>query len=391
MKIILLICTTIILIFITLIGFQSSQTVVITVPSDDYYKFMQSAAIEYNNSNRYKSDIKVEVDSLKNTVFEIVNDYEEQTDMFFAPSYFIPTLVVENVISPIDYDTTLYSDVTKDTTSYEHTTYMLPFEYSMPVFIYDPTYYSEAPKTINDLKPEDWATNFFSIINSELFIYQLWGNIYAGDSQSHTNTPEVVAFFTTIQSYYANDVGIWSELNNFENNNARIVEAYINDEIQAMIIPATKISELIKNQAVFEIGEMVTVDEYSIAHVYASTYGLFVSNNSENKKQCQDFIDFLSEPEMIEYFIEITANINPYIDQQTINYMDTYAKEIEEKYNENTHYRVNWFVVDMFSFSDTMYEILVLHEDVSQSLESYDQEHSANAEAAKWEKKVNDN
>lgn len=125
---------------------------------------------------------------------------------------------------------------------------------------------------------------------------------------------------------------------------------------------------------------------------HSSTYGLVVNLKTESKKACQDFITFVNTPKMMQSFINIAGNASPYLVQSAnTTYSYFIAQDIENIYNSIPHYKSTWLLDDMKVFSEIMYDILVLQEDVDKSLEKFDEQHLLIVEAAQWEEQVSNN
>lgn len=265
----------------------------------------------------FTEETGVTVDVVEAEMFDVLEALPTQqgnsADIFLVPG--AGDLVEQKLITPIETDISNYTETAQEAATNGDSQYFLPLTVETTLFIYNQDLMSEAPDTLAELDPSEWASDFTGFYTAAgAFISEggyIFGENNTDSSDIGLNNEGSIAAAEFIQSLYTSGDQTWDLMRDNTVAYDIMTQAFLDGSVKAIIDGPWALQGFTDagiNYAVAPIPSLTGTGDYA---PLVGTKGLAINAYSDNIAACQAFLEYLNTTERAERFSELTNEVNP--------------------------------------------------------------------------------
>lgn len=272
---------------------------------------------EYSAAFTEETGIPTEVVEVQ--MFDLLDSLATQQgnapDIFMLPNDRIGTLAEQKLIAPVTTDLSSFTDTAQTAASYNEENYMLPMSTDCLMFVYNKDLMTEAPATLAELDPSEWAAKFTDAYYAAGMFYSMGGYVFGDEGTNYEdiglNTPESVEAGKAIQSLYQSGVDHWTLMQDDAVAYDVAKQAFIDGDIKAVIDGPWALAEYEAAGVNVGIAPIPSWDGTNPFQPFVGTKGLGINAYSDNVEGCQQFLEYINTPEFATDWTTTTQEVSP--------------------------------------------------------------------------------
>ncbi|SJZ97014.1 sugar ABC transporter substrate-binding protein [Photobacterium toruni] len=296
----------------------AAENIVIGVEKS-YVPYFTELAKQFNKGKDFK--VEVAATSMFDLLAALPTQKGNIADIFMIPNDRIGELADQHLIAPTNFTVNGYTDAATNASTYNGQTYMLPMSTDTTLFLYNKDMIKEAPKTLKEIPPSEWAAKFTDFYFTGGLFMSNGGYIFKDNNPQDIglNTPDSIKAGLAAQSLYNSGVSHWTLMQDDTVAYDIMMKYFMEGKVKAIINGPWAIADIEK--AGINVGA-APIPSWDGSHPYKAltgTKGMTVNGYSDNKEGARAFIKFLATPENANKWYTDTREVSPNL---SVNYKE---------------------------------------------------------------------
>ncbi|MEC6815001.1 sugar ABC transporter substrate-binding protein [Photobacterium toruni] len=296
----------------------AAENIVIGVEKS-YVPYFTELAEQFNKGKDFK--VEVAATSMFDLLAALPTQKGNIADIFMIPNDRIGELADQHLIAPTNFTVNGYTDAATNASTYNGQTYMLPMSTDTTLFLYNKDMIKEAPKTLKEIPPSEWAAKFTDFYFTGGLFMSNGGYIFKDNNPQDIglNTPDSIKAGLAAQSLYNSGVSHWTLMQDDTVAYDIMMKYFMEGKVKAIINGPWAIADIEK--AGINVGA-APIPSWDGSHPYKAltgTKGMTVNGYSDNKEGARAFIKFLATPENANKWYTDTREVSPNL---SVNYKE---------------------------------------------------------------------
>lgn len=296
----------------------AAENIVIGVEKS-YVPYFTELAEQFNKGKDFK--VEVAATSMFDLLAALPTQKGNIADIFMIPNDRIGELADQHLIAPTNFTVNGYTDAATNASTYNDQTYMLPMSTDTTLFLYNKDMIKEAPKTLKEIPPSEWAAKFTDFYFTGGLFMSNGGYIFKDNNPQDIglNTPDSIKAGLAAQSLYNSGVSHWTLMQDDTVAYDIMMKYFMEGKVKAIINGPWAIADIEK--AGINVGA-APIPSWDGSHPYKAltgTKGMTVNGYSDNKEGARAFIKFLATPENANKWYTDTREVSPNL---SVNYKE---------------------------------------------------------------------
>ncbi|MGF1871082.1 sugar ABC transporter substrate-binding protein [Photobacterium indicum] len=289
---------------------MAAENIVVGVEKS-YVPYFTELAEQFNKGK----DFKVEVTAT--SMFDLLSALPTQkgniADIFMIPNDRIGELADQHLITSTNFTINGFTDAATNAATYNGKTYMVPMSTDTTLFLYNKDMVKEAPKTLKEIPPSDWAATFTNFYFSGGLFMTNGGYIFKDNNPQDIglNTADSIKAGLAAQGLYDSGVSHWTLMQDDTVAYDIMMKYFMEGKLKAIINGPWAIADIEK--AGINVGA-APIPSWDGSHPYKAltgTKGMTVNGYSDNKEGASAFLKFLATPENAQKWYVDTREVSP--------------------------------------------------------------------------------
>jgi len=297
---------------------MAAENIVIGVEKS-YVPYFTELAERFNKGKDFK--VEVAATSMFDLLAALPTQKGNIADIFMIPNDRIGELADQHLIAPTNFTVNGYTDAATNASIYNSQTYMLPMSTDTTLFLYNKDMINEAPKTLKEIPPSEWAAKFTDFYFTGGLFMSNGGYIFKDNNPQDIglNTPDAIKAGLAAQELYKSGVSHWTLMQDDTVAYDIMMKYFMEGKVKAIINGPWAIADIEK--AGINVGA-APIPSWDGSHPYKAltgTKGMTVNGYSDNKEGARAFIEFLATPENANKWYSDTREVSPSL---SVNYKE---------------------------------------------------------------------
>ncbi|WP_375320184.1 extracellular solute-binding protein [Aliivibrio logei] len=297
---------------------MAAENIVIGVEKS-YVPYFTELAEQFNKGKDFK--VEVAATSMFDLLAALPTQKGNIADIFMIPNDRIGELADQHLIAPTNFTVNGYTDAATNASIYNGQTYMLPMSTDTTLFLYNKDMIKEAPKTLKEIPPSEWAAKFTDFYFTGGLFMSNGGYIFKDNNPQDIglNTPDAIKAGLAAQGLYKSGVSHWTLMQDDTVSYDIMMKYFMEGKVKAIINGPWAIADIEK--AGVNVGA-APIPSWDGSHPYKAltgTKGMTVNGYSDNKEGARAFIEFLATPENANKWYSDTREVSPSL---SVNYKE---------------------------------------------------------------------
>lgn len=297
---------------------MAAENIVIGVEKS-YVPYFTELAEQFNKGKDFK--VEVAATSMFDLLAALPTQKGNIADIFMIPNDRIGELVDQHLIAPTNFTVNGYTDAATNASTYNGQTYMLPMSTDTTLFLYNKDMIKEAPKTLQEIPPSDWAAKFTDFYFTGGLFMSNGGYIFKDNNPQDIglNTPDSIKAGLAAQSLYNSGVSHWTLMQDDTVAYDIMMKYFMEGKVKAIINGPWAIADIEKSG--INVGA-APIPSWDGSHPYKAltgTKGMTINGYSDNQEGARAFIKFLATPENANKWYSETREVSPNL---SVNYKE---------------------------------------------------------------------
>ena len=297
---------------------MAAENIVIGVEKS-YVPYFTELAEQFNQGKDFK--VEVAATSMFDLLAALPTQKGNIADIFMIPNDRIGELADQHLIAPTNFTVNGYTDAATNASTYNGQTYMLPMSTDTTLFLYNKDMIKEAPKTLKEIPPSEWAAKFTDFYFTGGLFMSNGGYIFKDNNPEDIglNTPDAIKAGLAAQGLYNSGVSHWTLMQDDTVAYDIMMKYFMEGKLKAIINGPWAIADIEK--AGINVGA-APIPSWDGSHPYKAltgTKGMTVNGYSDNQEGAREFIKFLATPENANKWYADTREVSPSL---SINYKE---------------------------------------------------------------------
>ncbi|MGF1905629.1 sugar ABC transporter substrate-binding protein [Aliivibrio salmonicida] len=297
---------------------MAAENIVIGVEKS-YVHYFTELAEQFNQGKDFK--VEVAATSMFDLLAALPTQKGNIADIFMIPNDRIGELADQHLIAPTNFTVNGYTDAATNASTYHGQTYMLPMSTDTTLFLYNKDMVKEAPKTLKEIPPSEWAAKFTDFYFTGGLFMSNGGYIFKDNNPEDIglNTPDAIKAGLAAQGLYNSGVSHWTLMQDDTVAYDIMMKYFMEGKLKAIINGPWAIADIEK--AGINVGA-APIPSWDGSHPYKAltgTKGMTVNGYSDNKEGARAFIEFLATPENANKWYADTREVSPSL---SVNYKE---------------------------------------------------------------------
>ncbi|MEL0606676.1 sugar ABC transporter substrate-binding protein [Vibrio echinoideorum] len=297
---------------------MAAENIVIGVEKS-YVPYFTELAEQFNKGKDFK--VEVAATSMFDLLAALPTQKGNIADIFMIPNDRIGELADQHLIAPTNFTVNGYTDAATNASIYNGQTYMLPMSTDTTLFLYNKDMINEAPKTLKEIPPSEWAAKFTDFYFTGGLFMSNGGYIFKDNNPQDIglNTPDAIKAGLAAQELYKSGVSHWTLMQDDTVAYDIMMKYFMEGKVKAIINGPWAIADIEK--AGINVGA-APIPSWDGNHPYKAltgTKGMAVNGYSDNKEGARAFIEFLATPENANKWYSDTREVSPSL---SVNYKE---------------------------------------------------------------------
>jgi arabinogalactan oligomer/maltooligosaccharide transport system substrate-binding protein len=297
---------------------MAAENIVIGVEKS-YVPYFTELAEQFNQGKDFK--VEVTATSMFDLLAALPTQKGNIADIFMIPNDRIGELADQHLIAPTNFTVNGYTDAATNASTYNGQTYMLPMSTDTTLFLYNKDMIKEAPKTLKEIPPSEWAAKFTDFYFTGGLFMSNGGYIFKDNNPEDIglNTPDAIKAGLAAQELYKSGVSHWTLMQDDTVAYDIMMKYFMEGKLKAIINGPWAIADIEK--AGINVGA-APIPSWDGSHPYKAltgTKGMTVNGYSNNQEGAREFIKFLATPENANKWYADTREVSPSL---SVNYKE---------------------------------------------------------------------
>ncbi|OCH19208.1 extracellular solute-binding protein [Aliivibrio sp. 1S128] len=297
---------------------MAAKNIVIGVEKS-YVPYFTELAEQFNKGKDFK--VEVAATSMFDLLAALPTQKGNIADIFMIPNDRIGELADQHLIAPTNFTVNGYTDAATNASTYNGQTYMLPMSTDTTLFLYNKDMLKEAPKTLKEIPPSEWAAKFTDFYFTGGLFMSNGGYIFKDNNPQDIglNTPDAIKAGLAAQELYKSGVSHWTLMQDDTVAYDIMMKYFMEGKLKAIINGPWAIADIEK--AGINVGA-APIPSWDGSHPYKAltgTKGMTVNGYSDNQEGAREFIKFLATPENANKWYADTREVSPSL---SVNYKE---------------------------------------------------------------------
>lgn len=297
---------------------MAAENIVIGVEKS-YVPYFTELAEQFNKGKDFK--VEVAATSMFDLLAALPTQKGNIADIFMIPNDRIGELADQHLIAPTNFTVNGYTDAATNASIYNGQTYMLPMSTDTTLFLYNKDMINEAPKTLKEIPPSEWAAKFTDFYFTGGLFMSNGGYIFKDNNPQDIglNTPDAIKAGLAAQELYKSGVSHWTLMQDDTVAYDIMMKYFMEGKVKAIINGPWAIADIEK--AGINVGA-APIPSWDGSHPYKAltgTKGMTVNGYSDNQEGAREFIKFLATPENANKWYADTREVSPSL---SVNYKE---------------------------------------------------------------------
>lgn len=297
---------------------MAAENIVIGVEKS-YVPYFTELAEQFNQGKDFK--VEVTATSMFDLLAALPTQKGNIADIFMIPNDRIGELADQHLIAPTNFTVNGYTDAATNASTYNGQTYMLPMSTDTTLFLYNKDMIKEAPKTLKEIPPSEWAAKFTDFYFTGGLFMSNGGYIFKDNNPEDIglNTPDAIKAGLAAQELYKSGVSHWTLMQDDTVAYDIMMKYFMEGKLKAIINGPWAIADIEK--AGINVGA-APIPSWDGSHPYKAltgTKGMTVNGYSDNQEGAREFIKFLATPENANKWYADTREVSPSL---SVNYKE---------------------------------------------------------------------
>lgn len=297
---------------------MAAENIVIGVEKS-YVPYFTELAEQFNQGKDFK--VEVAATSMFDLLAALPTQKGNIADIFMIPNDRIGELADQHLIAPTNFTVNGYTDAATNASTYNGQTYMLPMSTDTTLFLYNKDMIKEAPKTLKEIPPSEWAAKFTDFYFTGGLFMSNGGYIFKDNNPEEIglNTPDAIKAGLAAQGLYNSGVSHWTLMQDDTVAYDIMMKYFMEGKLKAIINGPWAIADIEK--AGINVGA-APIPSWDGSHPYKAltgTKGMTVNGYSDNQEGARAFIKFLATPENANKWYADTREVSPSL---SVNYKE---------------------------------------------------------------------
>lgn len=297
---------------------MAAENIVIGVEKS-YVPYFTELAEQFNQGKDFK--VEVTATSMFDLLAALPTQKGNIADIFMIPNDRIGELADQHLIAPTNFTVNGYTDAATNASTYNGQTYMLPMSTDTTLFLYNKDMIKEAPKTLKEIPPSEWAAKFTDFYFTGGLFMSNGGYIFKNNNPEDIglNTPDAIKAGLAAQELYKSGVSHWTLMQDDTVAYDIMMKYFMEGKLKAIINGPWAIADIEK--AGINVGA-APIPSWDGSHPYKAltgTKGMTVNGYSDNQEGAREFIKFLATPENANKWYADTREVSPSL---SVNYKE---------------------------------------------------------------------
>ncbi|GLR73950.1 sugar ABC transporter substrate-binding protein [Aliivibrio sifiae] len=297
---------------------MAAENIVIGVEKS-YVPYFTELAEQFNQGKDFK--VEVTATSMFDLLAALPTQKGNIADIFMIPNDRIGELADQHLIAPTNFTVNGYTDAATNASTYNGQTYMLPMSTDTTLFLYNKDMIKEAPKTLKEIPPSEWAAKFTDFYFTGGLFMSNGGYIFKDNNPQDIglNTPDAIKAGLAAQGLYKSGVSHWTLMQDDTVAYDIMMKYFMEGKLKAIINGPWAIADIEK--AGINVGA-APIPSWDGSHPYKAltgTKGMTVNGYSDNQEGAREFIKFLATPENANKWYTDTREVSPSL---SVNYKE---------------------------------------------------------------------
>ena len=297
---------------------MAAENIVIGVEKS-YVPYFTELAEQFNKGKDFK--VEVAATSMFDLLAALPTQKGNIADIFMIPNDRIGELADQHLIAPTNFTVNGYTDAATNASTYNGQTYMLPMSTDTTLFLYNKDMLKEAPKTLKEIPPSEWAAKFTDFYFTGGLFMSNGGYIFKDNNPQDIglNTPDAIKAGLAAQELYKSGVSHWTLMQDDTVAYDIMMKYFMEGKLKAIINGPWAIADIEK--AGINVGA-APIPSWDGSHPYKAltgTKGMTVNGYSDNQGGAREFIKFLATPENANKWYADTREVSPSL---SVNYKE---------------------------------------------------------------------
>ncbi len=297
---------------------MAAENIVIGVEKS-YVPYFTELAEQFNQGKDFK--VEVTATSMFDLLAALPTQKGNIADIFMIPNDRIGELADQHLIAPTNFTVNGYTDAATNASTYNGQTYMLPMSTDTTLFLYNKDMIKEAPKTLKEIPPSEWAAKFTDFYFTGGLFMSNGGYIFKDNNPQDIglNTPDAIKAGLAAQGLYKSGVSHWTLMQDDTVAYDIMMKYFMEGKLKAIINGPWAIADIEK--AGINVGA-APIPSWDGSHPYKAltgTKGMTVNGYSDNQEGAREFIKFLATPENANKWYSDTREVSPSL---SVNYKE---------------------------------------------------------------------
>ena len=297
---------------------MAAENIVIGVEKS-YVPYFTELAEQFNKGKDFK--VEVAATSMFDLLAALPTQKGNIADIFMIPNDRIGELADQHLIAPTNFTVNGYTDAATNASTYNGQTYMLPMSTDTTLFLYNKDMIKEAPKTLKEIPPSEWAAKFTDFYFTGGLFMSNGGYIFKDNNPQDIglNTPDSIKAGLAAHSLYSSGVSHWTLMQDDTVAYDIMMKYFMEGKVKAIINGPWAIADIEK--AGINVGA-APIPSWDGSHPYKAltgTKGMTVNGYSGYKEGARAFIKFLATPENANKWYSDTREVSPSL---SVNYKE---------------------------------------------------------------------
>ena len=297
---------------------MAAENIVIGVEKS-YVPYFTELAEQFNQGKDFK--VEVTATSMFDLLAALPTQKGNIADIFMIPNDRIGELADQHLIAPTNFTVNGYTDAATNASTYNGQTYMLPMSTDTTLFLYNKDMIKEAPKTLKEIPPSEWAAKFTDFYFTGGLFMSNGGYIFKDNNPQDIglNTPDAIKAGLAAQGLYKSGESHWTLMQDDTVAYDIMMKYFMEGKLKAIINGPWAIADIEK--AGINVGA-APIPSWDGSHPYKAltgTKGMTVNGYSDNQEGAREFIKFLATPENANKWYTDTREVSPSL---SVNYKE---------------------------------------------------------------------
>ncbi|CAH8211032.1 sugar ABC transporter substrate-binding protein [Vibrio aestuarianus] len=297
---------------------MAAENIVIGVEKS-YVPYFTELAEQFNKGKDFK--VEVAATSMFDLLAALPTQKGNIADIFMIPNDRIGELADQHLIAPTNFTVNGYTDAATNASTYNGQTYMLPMSTDTTLFLYNKDMIKEAPKTLKEIPPSEWAAKFTDFYFTGGLFMSNGGYIFKDNNPQDIglNTPDSIKAGLAAQSLYSSGVSHWTLMQDDTVAYDIMMKYFMEGKVKAIINGPWAIADIEKSG--INVGA-APIPSWDGSHPYKAltgTKGMTINGYSDNQEGARAFIKFLATPENANKWYSETREVSPNL---SVNYKE---------------------------------------------------------------------